>query len=162
MFLGSLFHCGFTGARLWNRSAFLMGLRKGISFLTESLYKYIWRRYAMSIYSIYSPALLRTYRIVRNGNFGNVSAKNLCVSSGLAEPLTLVCMWGEPRLYFTRTLSDYSVLWFVYAHSLVDFVRIMYKSIPLRIFSTGLPDHLTRCFSWSGAVSTGIWPADHR
>ena len=34
------FHCGFTGARLWNRSAFLMGLRKGISFLTESLYKY--------------------------------------------------------------------------------------------------------------------------
>ena len=122
----------------------------------------------MSINTVNSPApeLLAAYLpvhgIVRNGNFGNVSAKNLCVSSGLAEPLTLVCMWGEPRLYFTRTLSDYSVLWFVYAHSLVDFVRIMYKSIPLRIFSTGLPDHLTRCFSWSGAVSTGIWPADHR
>ena len=27
-----MFHCGFTGARLWNRSAFLMGLGKGISF----------------------------------------------------------------------------------------------------------------------------------
>ena len=26
----------FTGARLWNRSAFLMGLGKGISFLNES------------------------------------------------------------------------------------------------------------------------------
>ena len=34
------FHCGLTGARPWNRSAFLMGLAKGICFLSESLYKY--------------------------------------------------------------------------------------------------------------------------
>ena len=42
------FHCGFTGAHLWKRSAFLLGLGKGISFLSESLYNVYWQRHALS------------------------------------------------------------------------------------------------------------------
>ena len=46
-FLGGLmFHCSFTGARLWRRSTFLLGLGKGIS---ESLFGALAVRYGFSV-----------------------------------------------------------------------------------------------------------------
>ena len=49
-FLGLLFHCGFTGARLWNRSAFLMEWvweRESVSSVNRCIN--MAARYAMSI-----------------------------------------------------------------------------------------------------------------